>query len=148
MAEIGQDSLELTKCQVEISEFSHEVGNLLRFVQHSAINFNQSDTTCPGDQYNTNTVLLNDYGRLTFGFAMDPSATNVAVYADAQIKGNKAGDKNTDSISFYDSNGAETSRYNIERWHMEEFRIGPFSAKSSNNLEQGCTLDMEKFVRA
>ena len=145
---LTHDSFELTKCVVEITEFAHEVESLLRYIQHTPITFNQSDTSVAGDQYNNNTVLLNDYGRLTLGFAMDPKATNVAVYADAQIKGQKAGDKAIDSIAFFDSEGAETSRFNIERWHMEEFRIGPFNAKSSDNLEQSCTLDMEKFVRA
>ena len=148
MAGIGQDKFELTKCQVEIQEFSHEVESLLRYVQHSPITFNESNTSITGDKYGTNTVLLNDYGRLTFGFAMDPLSVNVALYADEQIKGNKAGDKATDSIAFFDSEGNETSRFNIERWHMEEFRIGPFNAKSSDNMEQSCTLDMEKFVRA
>jgi hypothetical protein len=148
MAAIGQDGFELTKCQLEITEFSHEVAELLRFIQHTPITFNQSDTSVQGDQYGTNTVLLNDYGRLTLGFAMDPQATNVAMYADAQIKGSKAGDKAVDSVAFFDSEGAETSRFNIERWHMEEFRIGPFNSKSSDNMEQSCTLDMEKFVRA
>jgi hypothetical protein len=148
MAKLTHDSFELTKCQLEITEFSHEVGELLRYIQHTPITFNQSNTSVQGDQYDNNTVLLNDYGRLTLGFAMDPQATNIAVYADAQIKGQKAGDKAVDSIAFFDSEGSETSRFNIERWHMEEFRIGPFNSKLSDNLEQSCTLDMEKFVRA
>lgn len=144
---LTHDSFELTKCHLEITEFAHETESLLRSMTHTGMNFHEKNTSVEGDQYNTNTVLLNDYGRINLSFAMDPLSTNLAVYADAQIKGNKAGDKATDSIGFFDSAGAETSRYDIERWHMEEFRIGPFNAKSSTNMVQSCTLDMEKLVR-
>lgn len=148
MAGLTHDDFQLTKCKVEITEFAHEVESCLRTFSHSGINFSQQNTTVEGNDYNTNTVLLADYGRITMGFAMDPQSTNLAVYADAQIKGNKAGDKATDAITFFDSEGNETSSWEIQRWHMEEFRIGPFNSKSSQNLEQSTTLDMEKFVRA
>ena len=147
MAGIAQDDFQLTKCEVEITEFTHEVESCLRSFSHSGINFAQQNSTVEGCEYDTNTVLLADYGRITMGFAMDPESTNLAVYADAQIKGDKAGDKATDAITFFDSEGNETSCWEMQRWHMEEFRIGPFNAKSSQNLEQSCTLDLEKFVR-
>lgn len=148
MPKLTHDDFQLTKCVVEITEFAHEVESCLRTFSHSGINFAQQNTTVEGNEYDTNTVLLTDYGRITMTFAMDPQSTNLALYADAQIKGQKAGDKATDSITFFDSEGNETSGWNIERWHMEEFRIGPFNAKSSSNMEQACTLDMEKFTRA
>ena len=148
MPELTHDSFELTKCQVDLAEFSHEMESLLRYVQHSGITFAEQNTGVAGDRYATNTVLLNDYGRITVGCAMDPKATNLALYCQKQIDGQNSGEKPTGSIAFFDSAGGETSRFNIERWHMEEFRIGPFNAKSSSNMEQSATIDMEKFTRA
>ena len=115
MAGIAQDELQLTKCLVELAEFSHEVEACLRTFSHSGISFAQQNTTVEGQEYDTNTVLLSDYGRITMSFAMDPESCNVAVYADAQIKGDKAGDKATDAITFFDSEGNETSSWEFQR---------------------------------
>ncbi len=145
--QLVHDQFELTKCTVDLAEFAHEMEAVLRSVTHTGMTFAEQNTSITGDRFDTNTVILNDYGRIVLNIAMDPQSTNLALYTQQQIDGSNSGDKPTGSIAFYDSEGAETSSYDIERWHVEKFVIGPFNAKSSQNMEQSITIDMEKFTR-
>lgn len=148
MAKLKHDDFELTKCELDLSPFKHECEDLLRSVSHTGVTFVKKTTTTVGDKTDNNTTTLQEYGRIHATFTMDPEATNLAMFAQKQIDGKNAGDKQTGSIAFFSSDGTETSRWNIERWHLEEYRIGPFSSKSSTPLVQSIVIDPEKFTRA
>lgn len=148
MGRLEHDNYEFTKIQLDLSPFAHECEAVLRTVQHTGMTFHKQNTTVVKAKFDSNTTVLNDYGRLHCTFAMDPQSTNLATYCQEQIDGKKAGEKPTGSIALFDTEGNETSRFNIERWHMEQYVLSGFNTKSSANMVQSCTLDMEKFTRA
>jgi hypothetical protein len=148
MGRLKHDNFEMTKLQLDISQFAHECQSLLRTLQHTGITFAKQNTTVQKDRFDTNTTIVNDYGRITATCALDPDGVNIALYAQKQIDGANPGDKPTGSIILFDTEGNETSRWNIERWHIESYTISGFNTKSSANMFQTVTLDMEKFTRA
>jgi hypothetical protein len=148
MAKLQHDNYELTKLQLDLSPFAHECDAVLRTVQHTGMTFGKSNTTVTKDRTDNNTTIIQDYGRIHASFAVDPKATSIADYANKQINGQNKGAKQTGSLMLFDSEGNETSRWSIERWHLEQYVISGFNTKSSANMVQSITIDMEKFTRA
>ena len=97
--------------------------------------------------------LVARVGPVLLGRTIDRGAREQGLYA-ISTDATPRSDKRKQSLYFPEvmlsrpAAGDETSRWNIERWHLEEFRIGPFDSKSSSNLSQSVTIDVERLTDA
>lgn len=143
------DYYEWTKSQVEtVSEAKYENENLLREWCYSGMTFHTPNGTVCDDIEDNNTTLIQNYGTFETVHAMDPKSTNVALYCNEAIMGNKGGEKQTGFVALFDAPGNETSRHNLERIHMERYQIGPFDSKSKRPILQRSIWRLEKLTRA
>ncbi len=74
-----------------------------------------------------------------------PTPDVVEGWIDASFAGRKP--EGVMNIRIVGPDGEAMSQWNIERWHVEAFQIGPFSSKESSDLGQTLEIRTERVLR-
>ena len=144
------DEYELTKFTVDLPPVPENEMDLLCELDYSGMEFSKSDTTATGDKTANNTVLLDNYGMINLSFFVDPQSKSWADLANKQINGSwPDGAKPDGTISRHSHNGDTTTDWNVERWFIRRFAVGPFDRKQSQTpMNLRVTIRPEKVTLA
>ena len=123
------DEYELTKFTVDLPPVPEAEMDLLCELDYSGMEFSKSDTTATGDKTANNTW---------------------ADLANKQMNGSwPDGAKPDGTISRHSHNGDATTDWNIERWFIRRFAVGPFDRKQSESyMNIRVTIRPEKVTLA
>ena len=147
---VDHDAYELNKLLVDLPPVPAAEMDLLMRIDHNGMSFQENSTTVQGDFSDNNTVILDNYGEIHLMFYIHPNSKTWFQLANDQIMGKwPAGEKPTGSITRSNHAGDALTTWNVERYYIQSFRVGPMNSKESSvPMEMNITIRPEKFVCA
>ena len=81
------------------------------------------DPDSAGDQYQTDTCHVDEYGTISMAFKVEPDSKDWIDRVKDQYEGSLAGAKPNGAVILSDRSGNDTVNWNINGWHIENFSV-------------------------
>ena len=117
-----QVNYETTNSRAELDGISNQMA-LMQSFSYTGSSMRKNDTSVAGDQYQTDTCHVDEYGTISMAFKSDSDSKNGIHRVKEQYEGSLAGTKPNGAVILSDRSGNDTVNWNINGWHIENFNV-------------------------
>jgi hypothetical protein len=118
----ASDRCEAPSFRLQLDGIANQM-SLMQSFSYNGTTMRKNDTSVAGDQYQTDTCHVDEYGTISMALKSDSDSKDGIPRVKDQYEGSLAGTKPNGTVILSDRSGNDTVNWNINGWHIENFSV-------------------------